>query len=208
MDLIFHASYADDEALEAVIESGAVLAPTFTLLGNLADFGEKIGTAPELLSVFRAEMTETARMLSKAHQAGVRLVCGSESGFAITPYGEWHAREMEMLVDYVGLSPLEAITCGTRNGAFAMRMDGQIGTVEAGARADVLVVDGDPIADIRVLQRPEAISEIISRGRRIDLSVPIPERRIGSEEQVRFLAERELTRELAFADGGKVPAGR
>jgi imidazolonepropionase-like amidohydrolase len=54
VDLIYHASYLDDEAIEAVLAAGSAMCPTFTLLGNLADYGEKVGTAPELLDVFRA----------------------------------------------------------------------------------------------------------------------------------------------------------
>ncbi|HEY9390325.1 MAG TPA: amidohydrolase family protein [Mycobacteriales bacterium] len=200
MDLIYHASYLNEEALEAVVESGASLCPTFTLLGNLADYGEKIGTAPELLDVFRAEIQVTAEMLAQAHAAGVRILTGSETGFAVTPIGEWHARELEMMVEYVGMSPLEAITCATANGAFAMRMEGQVGTLQPGRVADVLVVDGDPLADIRILQDKSRIAEVISRGRRVDLTTPIPERRVNPGEQVRFLASCPLTRSLALTE--------
>lgn len=200
VDLIYHASYMDDDALEAVIDSGSQLCPTFTLLGNLADYGSKVGSAPELLDVFRAEIEVTSRQVAKAHAAGVPLLCGSETGFAVTPVGEWHARELEMMVDYVGLTPLEAITTATRNGAFALRMDGAIGTVEAGMAGDVIVVDGDPLTDIRVLQDKSRISEVIARGQRIDLVTPIPERTVSSSEQVRFLASCPLTRTLALSE--------
>lgn len=200
MDLIYHSSYLDDEALEAVVESGSALCPTFTLLGNLADYGEKIGSAPELLAVFRAEIEVTAQMLAKAHSAGVKILTGSETGFAVTPVGEWHARELEMLVEYVGMSPLEAITCATSNGALAVRMEGEIGTIGVGQLADVLVIDGNPLNDIKILQDKTKISEVISRGKRVDLVTPIPERKISSTEQVRFLASCPLTRSLALTE--------
>jgi imidazolonepropionase-like amidohydrolase len=200
VDMIYHASYLDDDALDAVISSGAALCPTFTLLGNLADYGEKVGSAPELLEVFRAELQVTADMVAKAHAAGVKVLTGSETGFAVTPVGEWHARELEMFVQYVGMSELDAITCATRNGAFAMRMEGEVGTLQEGWLADLLVIDGDPLADIRILQRKDAISEVISRGRRIDLTTPIPERKVNPGEQVRFLASCPLTQSLAFSD--------
>jgi imidazolonepropionase-like amidohydrolase len=200
MDLIYHSSYMDDEALEAVIENGTALCPTFTLLGNLADYGEKIGSAPELLETFRAEIEVTAAQLAKAHKAGVKILAGSETGFAVTPVGEWHARELEMLVDYIGMTPLEAITAATSNGAFAMRMEGELGTLEVGSHADVLVIDGDPLADIRILQDKTRISEVIKDGERIDLITPIPERKINPTEQVRFLASCPLTRQLALTE--------
>src|SRR3954468_23035942 len=127
MDLIYHASYMDDEALEAVVASGSALCPTFTLLGNLVDYGEKVGTAPELLDLFKAELDVTGVMIDKAHRAGVRVLAGSETGFAITPVGEWHARELAMLVQYAGYTPMEAIQAATSQGAWAMKLDGQVG---------------------------------------------------------------------------------
>lgn len=200
VDLIYHASYMDEESLEAILENGTSLCPTLTLLGNLADYGAKVGSAPELLDIFRAEIEVTAAMLAKAHTNGVPMLTGSETGFAVTPVGEWHARELEMFVQYLGMSPLEAITCATRNGAFAVRMEDQVGTLELGRKADVLVVNGDPLKDITVLQRKDAFSEVISRGRRVDLVTPIPERRQSSGEQVRFLASCPLTRSLALTE--------
>lgn len=200
VDLIYHASYLDDEAIEAVIEAGASMCPTFTLLGNLADYGAKIGTSPELLDVFRAEIEVTAKQLTKAHAAGIRFLTGSETGFAVTPVGEWHARELEMFVDYMGMTPMEAIVAATRNGAFAMRMEGEVGTLETGKVGDVLVVDGDPLRDVKVLQDRERIVEVIKEGRRTDLVTPIPERRQRSSDQVRFLAACPLTRSLALTE--------
>jgi imidazolonepropionase-like amidohydrolase len=190
----------DDEALEAVVEAGSALCPTFTLLGNLADYGEKVGTAPELLEVFRAEIAVTAKQMAKAHAAGVPFLIGSETGFAVTPVGEWHARELEMFVEYMGMSPMEAIVAATRNGAFAMRMEGEVGTLEPGRLADVIVVDGDPLADVRILQERERIVEVIKGGRRIDVTTPIPERRMRSTDQVRMLASCPLTRSLALTE--------
>jgi len=200
VDLIYHASYLDDGAIEAVIEAGSQMCPTFTLLGNLADYGEKVGSAPELLEVFRAEIEITAKQLAKAHAAGVPFLTGSETGFAVTPVGEWHARELEMFVQYMGMTPMEAIVAGTKNGAFAMRMEGELGTLEVGRIADVLVVDGDPLADVRVLQRKDAFIEVIKAGVRTDLVTPIPERKQRTSDQVRFLAACPLTRSMAFTE--------
>lgn len=197
MDILYHVSYMDDEALEAVTASGTTLCPTFTLLGNLADHGVKVGTAPELLDVFRAEIEVTAQMVRKAHEAGVRVVSGSESGFAITPYGIWHARELEMLVEYMGFSTMDAIRAATSDGAAALGMD-DVGTLEAGKRADLLVVDGDPLADVKVLQDPARIEHVVSRGEVVDRSRPVRERQVRPQEKVRFLAARRLTRELAL----------
>lgn len=197
VDLILHASYIDDHALEAVIDAGAAVCPTFTFLANLADHGDEVGATPGMSDIFRGEIKATAAMMRKAHEAGVRLLCGSESGFALTPYGHWHARELEVFVEELGLSPLEAISCATRNNAFAMRMDGELGVVAEGYRADVLVVDGDPTADVRILQHRSRLRHVISRGRPVDLTTPWPERRRIAGEKVGMWATEILTADRA-----------
>ena len=175
VDLILHASFIDDDGLQAVIDSGASICPTFTFLANLADFGANVGATPGMEDVFRGEIQATAKMMRKAYDEGVRIIAGSESGFALTPYGHWHAREMQVFVEELGLSELEAITTATKNGAWSMRMEDELGTVEVGKLADVLVVDGDPTTDITMLNDKSRLSEVISRGERVDLTAPWPE---------------------------------
>ncbi len=198
VDLILHASFLDEAALAAVVESGCAVAPTFTFLANLADHGDKVGAATTQVDLFRGEIEATATMLRAAHDAGVRILCGSESGFALTPYGHWHAREMEVLVQAMGLTPLEAIRCATHNGATALRMpEGSIGVVAPGAAADVLVVDGDPSQDVTVLGDRTNLRHVISRGVPVDLGRPWPERRALPGEKVGQWAAEPLTWERA-----------
>jgi imidazolonepropionase-like amidohydrolase len=198
VDLILHASFIDDAALAAVIEAGCAVAPTFTFLANLADHGHKVGAAGTQIDLFRGEIEATATVLREAHDAGVRILAGSESGFALTPYGHWHAREMEVLVDAMGLTPLEAIRCATANGALALRMDeGTIGVVAPGAAADLLVVEGDPSADVTVLGDRSNLRHVICRGRRVDLDRPWPTRRALPGETVGQWASELLTWEVA-----------
>jgi imidazolonepropionase-like amidohydrolase len=199
VDLILHASFMDDEGLAAVVESGASICPTFTFLANLADYGDKVGAGAGMTDIFRGEISATAAMIRRAHDAGVRLLCGSESGFALTPYGHWHARELEVFVNEVGLSPLEAIRCATHNNAYAMRMEGEIGVLAAGMRADVLVVAGDPSLDVRILQDRSRLHAVISRGRPVDLQAPWPERGRIAGEKVGNWAAEVLTYERALA---------
>jgi imidazolonepropionase-like amidohydrolase len=198
VDLILHASFLDEPALEAVVASGAAVAPTFTFLANLADHGDKVGAASAQVDLFRGEIAATAAMLRRAHEAGVRLLCGSESGFSLTPYGHWHAREMEIFVDVMGLSPLEAITCATANGHRALRMDeGSIGVVAPDAVADVIVVDGDPSTDITVLGDRSRLRHVISRGVPVDLDRPWPVRSPLPGEKIGQWSTELLTWDLA-----------
>jgi imidazolonepropionase-like amidohydrolase len=198
VDLILHASFIDDRALAAVVEADCAIAPTFTFLANLADHGHKVGAASAQVELFRGEIEATATKLRAAYDEGVRILCGSESGFALTPYGHWHAREMELLVESMGLTPLEAIRCATANGAIALRMDeGAIGVVAEGAAADVLVVDGDPSSDVTVLADRARLRHVISRGVPVDLERPWPQRRPLPGEKVGRWATELLTQEVA-----------
>ena len=198
VDLILHASFLDEAALAAVVEAGCAIAPTFTFLANLADHGAKVGAATTQVDLFRGEIEATATMLRAAHDAGVRILSGSESGFALTPYGHWHGRELQVLVDSMGLTPLEAIRCATHNGAVALRRDeGTIGVIAPGAAADVLVVHGDPSVDVGVLGDRSNLRHVISRGRAVDLDRPWPERRLLPGEKVGQWASRLLTWDVA-----------
>ncbi|MEZ5182286.1 MAG: amidohydrolase family protein [Acidimicrobiales bacterium] len=198
VDLILHASFMDDAALEAVVAAGSAIAPTFTFLANLADHGHKVGAASNQVDIFRGEIQATAAKIKEAHDAGVPILSGSESGFALTPYGHWHARELEVLVDAVGLTPLEAIRCATGHGARALRRPaGSIGVIAEGAAADVLVVDGDPATDVRVLGDRTNLRAVISRGRPVDLDRPWPERRPLPGEKVGMWSAELLTQEAA-----------
>jgi len=196
VDLILHATFMDDEALEAVVEAGAAIVPTLTFQANLADHGSKVGSSPELVAIFRDEIAGSSRMLRNAYDAGVPLLCGSESGFSLTPYGHWHAREMEVFVQHLGLTPLQAIRCATLEGARALRLEGEVGTVAAGQLADVIVVEGDPLADIRLLGDRRRLRHVLCRGRSVDLSRPWPERAPLSGERVSAYSTQILTWDL------------
>jgi len=194
VDLILHASFLDDSAVEAVVEAGCAIAPTFTFLANLADHGHRVGSSTAQVDLFRGEIEATAAMLRVAFDAGVPILCGSESGFALTPYGHWHAREMQLLVDAMGLTPLEAISCATRNGAIALRRPlDSIGVVAPDAAADLLVVDGDPSVDVTVLGDRRRLRHVFSRGLTVDLDRPWPERQPLAGEKVGQWAAQPLT---------------
>lgn len=199
VDLVLHASFMDDGALEAIVEHGTAICPTFTFLANLADHGAGVGAGIGMQEIFRGEIKATAAMIRTAYDAGVPILCGSESGFALTPYGHWHAREMEVFVEELGLSPVEAIACATRNNAIAMRMHGELGVVRAGARADILVVDGDPSTDVTILQERSRLRAVVSRGSLVDLDQPWPQRRAIAREKVSNWATDILTYERAMA---------
>ena len=174
-DLIFHSSYMEEDALEAVVDNKTPLAPSFTFLRNLVDYGDKIGSDPGLRQIFMNEIEATSAMIRRAYDAGVPLMCGSESGFSVTPYGEWHYREMGIYVEHLGLSPLEAIACGTEAGAGIFGLEGKLGRIEPGYIADLVLVAGDLVQNLDLLGQKSNIKAVFKGGKKIDLSIPLPE---------------------------------
>jgi imidazolonepropionase-like amidohydrolase len=128
-------------------------------------------------------------------------MCGTDTGFAITPYGEWHAREMEIFVTHLGMNPLQAICCGTKHAAFAVDPEG-VGSLERGRWADVLVIDGDPLRDIRVLQDKTRIRGVFKGGARIDLPSLAPTHTRWPWEKSLEISHRELRYSTVYAADG------
>jgi imidazolonepropionase-like amidohydrolase len=174
-DMILHATNMDDEALAAVCETQVPIVPTLTFQAVLADHGDKVGASAFLQDLFAKEIADSSRQLKAAHDAGVPLLCGTESGFSITPYGEWHWRELQVFVDDIGMTPSDALQCATRKAAKVLGMS-DIGTVEPGKRADLIVVDGDVTQDVKLLGRPGGVRHVFKDGLAIDIETPLPER--------------------------------
>ncbi len=181
-DWLQHASYMDSEGLDLVLEKDIPIVPALTLLVNLlASVGDAGASS---LDVFKREVDAASENLGNAFRQGATIISGSETGWSLVPFGEWHAFEMEILVRYLGLSPLEAIHAGTGAAAVTVpQWADRIGTLEPGKLADVLVLDADPLADIRVLQSPSKIAMVLKGGSSVDRDTPIPERREYSWEK-------------------------
>ncbi|NIN98622.1 MAG: amidohydrolase family protein, partial [Anaerolineae bacterium] len=95
-----------------------------------------------------------------ARKKGVRIATGTDAAYGADPLG----KELKLMVD-AGLSPGQAIEVSTKSAAEAMRMDDLVGTLEPGKEADLLVVDGDPLADIEVLTKVEKLSLVMQAGK-------------------------------------------
>ncbi len=174
-DWLVHASFMSDEDLEVVVKHGTPINPTLSLLANTLEWGPDFGMGDRILDGYKIELEAASNILTKAHQAGLMIMAGTDSGQGTVPYGEWHAREMEHLMTYLGMSSMEALRAGTYNAAFALGMQDEIGTLEEGKFADVLVVDGDPLADIQVLQDKTRLKVIMKGGAIVDTVTPLPQ---------------------------------
>ena len=196
VDWIMHGNLMNDEVIALLAESGIPLCPTLLLHANWSQYGHLYGVPASIREGTKRMMEVSADTLHKAHDAGVEFMMGTDTGFAATPYGEWHARELELLMDVAGLSALEAIRAGTESSALSVNGEGLIGVVAPGMKADLLVVNGDPSRDITVLQDRERLVHVISRGtphRRSDIS----SWRLDEEQ---LLSAGYLTRDLVASD--------
>ena len=182
VDVILHASFMTERTLEEVIKAGSMLCPSYLLVVNDIDFTRPgDGAYPGFPDAHRRELEAGSNIHSKAYKAGVKYLLGTDSGFAITPYGEWHAKELEIYVKYLGFSPAEALKIATVNNGSFTRFGTQVGALEKGRLADVLVIDGDPLADITVLQDRSKIREIILNGETVTLEINPKSHRLRSE---------------------------
>jgi len=205
-DWIMHGNMMSDETVEALAASGIPLVPTLLLLANWADFGDLVGVPAGARDGAKRMLDRTADSLHRAHAAGVTMVVGTDTGFATVPYGEWHARELELLMTYAGLSAYEAIQAATVHAAPMVNLAGQVGEVVAGRLADLIVVERDPLQDITVLQDPGNIAVVIQGGVVKSLG-PAGDLPSWPYERSRVQSRAKLTRALAFGGGAGEPTG-
>ncbi|MFI4986270.1 MAG: amidohydrolase family protein [Alphaproteobacteria bacterium] len=182
VDWIIHASFLRRQDVGFVRDSGIPLCPTLTFTANIVEWGKDAGVDANYIEVKKRELAALGEIYQVARKAGIPLLVGSESGFSVTPYGEWHARELELMVSIVGLTPMEAIAAATHGNAAALGWEREVGSLQPGLRADLLVVDGDPAADIGILGERQKLSAIFKDGEEVDAgSPPINRVRMGHE---------------------------
>ena len=149
-DCLEHATFMDAEALDMLLERDTPSVPALQFEHASIEKGPGFGMPQAVIDGHKETLEGGAAERRMILKAGGRLGMGGDYGFAWNPHGEY-ARELEFFVNYVGFTPLETITCATRTGAEIMGRCHEFGTVEAGKLADLLVVDGDVLADIGIL---------------------------------------------------------
>ena len=160
---IEHGIYLDDEAIEMMRERGAYLVPT---LVAPEDVLERAAAKPGMLPPYaiekaRAVMATHRESFRRAVEAGVKIAMGTDTG--VGPHGG-NARELKLMVEHGGMTPMQAIVASTRTAAELLRMDDHIGTIETGKLAELLVVDGDPLSDIGVLAERSRLALVMKGG--------------------------------------------
>ncbi|MGW2592402.1 amidohydrolase family protein [Streptomyces sp. NPDC001515] len=168
VDVIDHATYADDRALEQIAERGIFVVPSLFQPDRLLALGERFGKAPDYLESldFRDEIENTLRFLPRAEELGLKIVPGDDFGFAWTPHGTY-ADELVMYGERAGIAPETVLKWACANGAELAGRGADAGVVAPGRLADLVVWDRDPAADLTVLQDRSALRTVLIGGRHV-----------------------------------------
>jgi imidazolonepropionase-like amidohydrolase len=149
VDSIEHGSYIDDAGIAAMKEHGTYLVPTLYLGDWMIENAGLTRLPPPLLAKAQAVIPAARKNIAHAFASGVKVVFGTDA--AVYPHG-LNAHEFAVMVK-LGLTPLQAIQTATVNAADLLGWTGKVGTLEPGAWADVVAVDGDPLKDVTTLER-------------------------------------------------------
>jgi len=162
-DTIEHMVFSDPETVDMIAEADVWMTPTLLHRTDHAiDMRKDQGTSMFVINKMKALQPYCFETFQRMHKAGVNIAMGTDMGF--DPEMGTNARELEIYVN-LGMTPMEAILSTTRNAARALKIDKELGTLEAGKLADILAVKGDPLKNIAVLQQKKNIQMVMKEGR-------------------------------------------
>jgi imidazolonepropionase-like amidohydrolase len=153
VDSIEHGSYINDEDIALMKQHGTYLVPTVYLEDWLMENVDKLGLTPNMIEKAHVVLPIAQQNLSHAFKSGVKVALGTDA--AVYPHG-LNAREFGKMVD-MGLTPLQAVQAGTVNASDLIGWADKVGTLEPGKFADLIAVDGDPIANVRTLENVQFV---------------------------------------------------
>ncbi|MBL8359527.1 MAG: amidohydrolase family protein [Rubrivivax sp.] len=166
--LIYHASFSDEEMLDQLeaVKDEVFVAPGIAILYAMLHEAEPYGIthAQAVAMGYQEEWDAACQTLSRMHKRGIRVLPGGDYGFAFTPHCQ-NARDLEFFVRHLGMTPMEAIRSATRHGGALMMRGHELGLVREGYLADLLLVDGDPLANLSILRDPRRILAVMKDGR-------------------------------------------
>lgn len=165
--VIYHANFIDEEAID-MLEANkdwVFISPNLAFTAIAAYEGQKWFSEEQVIKFgFREELSAAAVGLQELKRRGVRILGGGDYGFGLTPHGQ-NARDLDHLVRYCHFSPMEAILSMTRDGGAAMDMPHELGQIREGFLADLVLVDGDPLVDTRILLDSKKLLSVMKDGR-------------------------------------------
>ncbi len=183
VDGLFHCEHSDEELLDMMEEAKdrIFVVPTIDLFDAMAGGrASPFGITPEIAGYMGIQglIEESIKTHTELRKRGVRHLIGGDYGFAWSPHGT-QSNDIAHFMKYYGYSAADALICATRNGGQAMREQGDLGTLAAGQLADLILVNGDVLADVSILADPARIAMVMKDGAIHSLS-PALEARAGS----------------------------
>jgi imidazolonepropionase-like amidohydrolase len=167
VELIYHASFTDTESLDMLeaAKDRIFVAPGIAILHAMLYESEPWGITHDIAvgMGYQVEWDAAIASLKAMHQRGIRVLPGGDYGFAFTPHGQ-NARDLEFFVKYLGFTPMQAIRSTTVYGGQIMMRGHELGAVKEGHLADLILVDGDPLANLSILRDPKRLLAVMKDG--------------------------------------------
>jgi len=160
---IEHGIYMDNFGLDLMLENGIAYSPTLALYVHLADGGLDVGIPRAIVELQRATRDQHIASVQTAYKAGATIIAGSDAGVPGFPQGGTY-KEIELYVNYIGMTPLQAIQTATSVPAKVFGLEDSIGALEPGRYADFIILSADPTVDITVLQDPQKREAVFKAG--------------------------------------------
>lgn len=154
-DSVEHAAFLDEETIHLLRDKGIFIVPTLTNTYRVTTQGARGGVLDYLVATASSAFPTMMTNAGRAHRAGVRMAIGTDGGSWVNGHGDV-ATEVRLRIE-AGASALEAVTMATLGSARCLGLDDSVGTLEVGKRADLIVLDGDPLSDLSALQRIRAV---------------------------------------------------
>ena len=155
IDSVEHGFYLDDEAVNLALKNETFLVPTLIAVDQIVNNGPKGGIPEWVVRKAEAESGHHRESFALAVRSGLKVAAGTDAGTPFNPHGDL-ALELAKMVEF-GLPPMLALVAATSNAARLLRMDDQIGSIEKGKLADLILVPGDPLSDIGAMRRPALV---------------------------------------------------
>ncbi|HEV2036247.1 MAG TPA: amidohydrolase family protein [Candidatus Dormibacteraeota bacterium] len=155
IDSIEHGFYLDDEAVNLALKNKSFLVPTLIAVDQIVNNGPKGGIPEWVVRKAESESGHHRESFALAVRSGLKIAAGTDAGTPFNPHGDL-ALELAKMVEF-GLPPMLALVAATSNAARLLHMDDQIGSIEKGKLADLILVLGDPLSDIGAMRHPALV---------------------------------------------------
>ena len=160
---IEHATLMDEDAADLMAKHGVFMVATLSALATTADSGLACGIPDSAVGKAKQMRARHEASFKRSHRSGIPVAMGTDAGTPFNHHGE-NAQELERMVA-LGMSPMEAILAATSAAARLLGIDQEVGTIEAGKRADLVIVEGDPLKRISLLRDKTKIAGVMQGGR-------------------------------------------